>query len=439
VKNFRWWTVIGLAAAGVALSGCGGGGGDSSGDVSLRVVNATLTHESIDLLVDSESTVTATDIDAVSDYASASDGTLTLQLNDAGGSTALATSVRTLAKGKHYTVIAYESGGAVKTAVLSDELDTPDASGSTTLRFFDAAIEAGPLDIYVTTAADCSNLSALTPSYSFATLTVPTSAPSQTQGAGNYTVCATAAGSKTDLRMTLPITITADTVASVIMTPAGGGALINGSVLVQQEDEYTAVRNPNARVRLAAAVPSGSEVVAEAGNTTIGNGVSPSFGFYKLVLASSDLNVSVGGNAVQVVGSLKAGGDATLLVYGDASNASAKVIEDDNRAPSNSSATKVRMINGTTGSTGTLTLTANSSPIGIDVAVGKWSDYQSLTTASTTGANTFVFELSSSTGGPLDLSSADESATLNANAAYSILVVGDISAAQQRLLIRGNQ
>ena len=115
--------------------------------MSLRVVNATLTHESIDLLVDSEAAVSATDSDTVSDYASASDGTLTLQLNDAGGSTALTTSVRTLAKGKHYSVVAYESGGVVKTSVLSDELDLPDASNSTILRFFNAAIEAGPLDI----------------------------------------------------------------------------------------------------------------------------------------------------------------------------------------------------------------------------------------------------------------------------------------------------
>jgi hypothetical protein len=446
VKNFRWWTVIGMTAASVALSGCGGSGDDDSGDVSVRVVNATLTHEAIDLLIDSETAVSATDSDTVSEYASASDGTLTLQLNDAGGSTALTTSVRTLGKGNHYTVIAYESGGAVKTAVLSDELDLPDDSGSTSLRFYDAAIEAGPLDIYITTVTTdnaCSeaNLAALSsPSTSFATLTAPAAAQTQTQGAGSYTVCATAAGSKTDLRMSLPITIAADTVVNVIMTPAAGSALINGAVLVQQEDEFTAVRNPNTRVRLAAAVSGGSVVAAKAGTTSIGSGVAPSFGFYKLVKASSAVTVTVDGGSVDVTdGALVPGGDATLLVYGDASSPAAKLIVDDNSRPTNTSATKLRLINGVNGDVGDLTLTANSSPVGIDTEVGEASSYQSLVgTANATGtAISFVVELTSSEVSPLEL--ASDTIPVSSNATYSILAVGDVAAQPLRLLVRGNQ
>ena len=445
MKNFRWWTVIGLAAAGVALSGCGGSGGDSSGDVSLRVANATLNHASIDLLVDSESTVTATGKDAVSDYASASDGTLTLQINDAEGSTALSTSIRTLSKGNHYTVVAYESGGAVKTAVLSDDWDLP-GSGIAGLRIYDAAIEAGSLDIYITTVTTvdaCDQANLLEPSTTFATLTAPAAA-SLTQGAGSYTVCATAAGNKADLRMSLPITVAEKTVVNVIMTPAVGGALINGSVLVQQEDGYTVVRNPNTRVRLAAAASDGTPVTATATASgedpiTIGSGAAPSFGFYKLVKASSALTVKVNGNPVTLLNkTLVAGGDATLLAYVGPGGPTATLIPDDNRPPSNAAATKLRLINGATGNVGTLTLTANSAPVGIEVDVGSASSYQALIgTVNASGNNTFSAELSSSEVGPLDLT--NPTIPVSANATYSILAVGDVASQPLRLLVRSNQ
>ena len=436
MKNFRWWSVVGLATAmSVALSGCGSSSSDSS-SANVRVANATLTHASIDLLVNAAVAAPAVAADTVSAYATPSGGSVTLQVNDAGGATALVTAEPTLTGGNHYTLVAYESGGAVKTAVISEDVAAP-AAGVTTLRVYDAAIEAGPLDVYITTGAcTAANLAALSPTTSFGTLTA-VAAVSLTQGAGTYNVCATASGSKTDIRMRLPITIASQTVATVLMTPASGGALLNGSLLVQQ-GAYSAVRNTNTRVRLASAVSGGATVTASSSDgTAIDSGVAPAFGFYTQVPASSSLNVTVNGASVGLSGgALVAGGDATLLVYGSPSSATASLIADDNRPPSSATATKLRLINGVTGSTGTLTLTANSSPVGINVAAGVASSYQSLVgTANTAGtANTFSFGLTSSTAGPLTLPAGSATGTVNSNAAYSILAVGDISAPQ--LLIR---
>jgi len=437
VKNFRWWSVIGLAAAaGLALSGCGSSGNDSSG-ANVRVANATLTHPSIDLLVNAAVAAPAVAADTVSAYVAPASGSVTLQVNDAGGATALVTAVPTLTAGSHYTLVAYESGGAVKTAVISEDVVLP-AAGVTTLRIYDAAIEAGALDVYITTGADCKSLPA-SPTTSFGVLTA-VAAVSLTQGAGTYNVCATAAGNRDDLRMTLPITITGQTVATVVMTPASGGALLNGSLLVQQ-GAYSPVRNTNARVRLAAAVSGvASDVTATyVSDTTLSDGgVAPAFGFYKTVPATSTVNVSVKGLSVQVTnGSLVAGGDATLLVYGSPASATATLIADDNRPPTSATATKLRLINGVTGSAGTLTLTANSAPVGINIAAGAAApNYQSLigTTNNAGTANTFSFGLTSSTAGPLTLQGGTGTGTVNSNATYSILAVGDVSAPQ--LLIR---
>jgi hypothetical protein len=437
VKKFSWWSVVGLAAATVALSSCGSSG-NSSSNANVRVANATLSHASIDLLVNAAVAAPAVATDTVSAYVAPASGSVTLQVNDAGGATALVTAVPTLTGGHHYTLLAYESGGAVKTAVISEDVALP-AAGVTTLRIYDAAIEAGPLDVYITTATDCKPASLpASPTTSFGSLTA-VAAVSLTQGAGTYTVCATAAGKNDDLRMTLPITIAGQTVASVLMTPASGGALIDGSLLIQQ-GAYAPVRNTNARVRVAAAVSGGATVtVTSSDGTQIFSGVSPGYGFYTLVPASSTLNVTddkVG--SVQVSsGALVKGGDATLLVYEDAGVAKARLIADDNRPPTSATATKLRLVNGVTGSAGTLTLTANSSPVGVNIAPGVASNYQSLigTTNTAGSANTFSFGLSSSTAGVLTSKlGTSASATVNSNATYSILAVGDISAPQLLVL-----
>jgi len=437
VKNFSWWSVVGLTAATVGLSGCGSSGSDSS-NANVRVANATLTHSSIDLLVNAAVAAPAVAADTVSAYVAPASGSVTLQVNDAGGATALVTAVPTLTGGNHYTLVAYESGGAVKTAVISEDVALP-AAGVTTLRVYDAAIEAGALDVYITAGAcSAANLSTISPTTSFGVLNA-VAAVSLTQGAGTYNVCATASGSKTDIRMSLPVTLAGQTVATVLMTPASGGALLNGSLLVQQ-GAYAAVRNTNARVRLAAAVSGGATVTASSSDgTQIDSGVAPAFGFYALVPASSSLNVTVASAtvAVEAPATLVAGGDATLLVYEGPSGTSAKLIADDNRPPTSATATKLRLINGVTGSAGTLTLTANSAPVGINIGAGGASSYQSLigTTNSAGTANTFSFGLTSSTAGPLTgLLGASGTGTVNSNATYSVLAVGAISAPQ--LLIR---
>lgn len=415
MKKLKWYGVAGLAAAGILLAACGGKS-DSSGDsASLRVANATINHPSLDLLVNSNVAASATAANTVSAYVAPASGSNTLQLNDAGGATALATTVPTLTAGAHYTMVAYESGGSVKTVILSEDVAAPTAG--VTLRIYNVAVDAGKLDVYITTNA-CTNLTALTASGSFAGAS--NQPATLNQGAGTWNVCVTAQGSKTDLRMSMPITIVGQTVASVLLLPASGGTLIDGALLTQQST-YAATRNPNVRLRLAAAV-SGSAAVTATATTAAGSiaidssGLAPAFGFYTLVPATSSINVSAPGSVASPTG-LVAGSDMTLLVYGAPSNATATLITDDNRLPTDATTVKLRLINGVTGTSGALTFTANNSLVATGVAPATASAYASI--ASSTTALDLSFTSTQSSGNYFT-----SATTLNANTVYSVMLVG---------------
>ena len=432
MKNFKWWSVIAAAAAGVALSSCGSSSG-SSDTVSLRVVNATLTHRSIDLLANATAIVTGTTADTVSTYAAPAAGSLVLQVNDTTTGLSLVTSSPSLTGGNHYALVAYESGGAVKTAVLAEDTTAP-AANSAQIRVYDAAVSAGKVDVYVTDPN--TDLATVGPSTSFTSISSAVSSSllsltASTAGT-NYRVRVTGSGNKADLRLDIPlITLTSQQIVTVVLTPTSGGVLMNGSSLVQQ-GAYAATRNTNARVRLAAAVSGGAQVAASAGSTVIDAGsAAPAFGFYVLVPAANALNATVGGQSVQVsnASALTAGSDATLLVYGPSNAATASLVLDDNTLPTDATTVKLRLVNGVTGTVGAITLTANNSPVGIGVAGGAAAaSYVSL--ALPTNSNTFNLILTSSVAGSL----LNLNTNFNANTVYTVLAAGDVTAPQ--LLIR---
>ena len=118
----------------------------------MRLVNATLSHSSLSLLSNGAAAVSATASDTVSAYAGVAVGSPTLQVNDATTGAALATLAPSVGKDAHYVVIAYESGGILRTTVIAEDIAVP-AAGSASLRVFDAATDAGALDVYVTDPA----------------------------------------------------------------------------------------------------------------------------------------------------------------------------------------------------------------------------------------------------------------------------------------------
>jgi len=418
VVDIRKWLAIVASCSVVTLAACGGGGDKASDNTSVRVVNATLTHASIDVLANGAIAVAATPIDNVSAYAGVASGSPTLQINDSATGNALATLTPSVAGGAHYVVIAYESGGALRTTVIAEDTAAPAAS-TASLRVFDAATDAGAIDVYVTDpAADITTLTS--PTFSFSASTALQASSFLSIAPGTYRVRVTGAGNPVDVRLDMPaVALTNQEVAALFIGPTVGGTLVNGAVLAQQGG-YTAGRNANARVRLAAAVTSGATVTANAGGTAIGaNVVAPAVGGYVLVPAGAAINVSVNAASVAVTGAaLAAGSDLTLLVYGSAAAPKAGLIADDNHLPTTSGNLKLRLLNGLTGAASPLTLDAAFAVIASNVVPGTASPYAVV--ASSTALRVDVFSPASLT--PIY---SDPALSVPGNAVYTLFMLGD--------------
>lgn len=420
--NHRINSAIVATLAALALTACGGKGGSSS-TASVRLVNATLTHSSIALLANGGSAITATPIDSVSAYAGVAAGSPALQVNDATTSGALTTLAPSVGGDGHYVLIAYETGGAVRSAVIAEDNVAP-VAGTASLRVFDAATDAGAIDVFITDPAiDIATLT--TPSFTFASSTSLQTSGFLSFAPGTYRIRITGAGNTSDLRLDIPsITLANQEVAFAVLTPTSGGTLVNGAVLAQQ-GAYAAGRNTSARVRLAAAVSGSAVVSAAAASAPIGTGVvAPSVTAYALVPAGTAINITVNGASVAApAAATTAGSDTTLLVYGSPGAATASLITDDNHLPAQTTNLKLRLVNGLTGAGATpLTLNAAFAVVASNVVPGSASPYGVV--ASSTALQLDVFSPSSAT--PIyTTTNPPVTLSLPGNAVYTLFMLGD--------------
>jgi hypothetical protein len=423
MKHLRWWPALGsVVLMGAVLAGCGGNG-DSSGTGSLRLINATRTHASLDLYQSSTLAASGTQMDTISGYVGVPVGSPTLQLNDAGGSTALLATATTIVSGQHYTLLAYESAGSLKTAVLTEDFAAP-ASGTGQLRIYDTAIETGAIDVYITDpSTDLSTLS--TPTAAFSAQTYAQSSGLMAYAPGTYRVRVTASGNKSQLLLDMPaVTISDQQILTIALTPSAGGILLDGSMLSQQ-GAYTAARNTTARVRLVAAVSGGVPVAASAGSNVIDSfTAAPAVGTYAIVPVSGALNISVNGNSVGAPAStLTAGNDYTLLVYGSSTSATPSLITDDNHLPTLTTNTKLRLINGLTGTATGLTLEADFAAVASNVLPAVASAYGTVP-----GNSAMELDVTSALSSTAIYSRSD--LNIAGSSIYTLFMVGDSSTPQ---------
>ena len=430
-KNFKGWPALGLViAASLTLTACGGSGSSSS--TSVRMLNATLTHPSIDLLVNSAAALSGVATDTLSAYVSPSSGSVILQVNDNGGSTALTTLQPTIGSGAHDTLVVYEgASGAIKTTLLPEDATLP-ASGASGMRVLNAAVDAGAIDVYVTPYSGTSvDLSTVTPTFTQSAQNFVQLADTLTLTPGTYEVRVTGQGNKSDLRADLTnVVLASQQLGLLVLTPTSGGVLLNAGVLLEQvATTYTAQRNTNARVRLVSGLTGGATVSASTGSTVIAPTATPSPAItgYATAPATGTLAVAVNGAAAAVpVSTLAAGSDNTLLVTGTPAAPNVGLIVDDNHLPvtatSSSTTTniKLRLVNGTSGSTATtLALSFNSNFLA-SVDPGKASStYATLTVPTST---TSIISVNTAGGIQVD---SKTNLTLTPNSVYTFFVLGD--------------
>ena len=132
----------------VALSGCGGNN-DDDGSGQVRLVNATTDYASLDLFASDVVVTEGVVQGSVGSYEGFTHGDIVFKLKRAdSGITSLATT-RTVSSGVNDSLIAYSTGGTLRTVYVPDSEGAP-TSGYAKLRVFNTSTEAGSVDMYIT-------------------------------------------------------------------------------------------------------------------------------------------------------------------------------------------------------------------------------------------------------------------------------------------------
>jgi Domain of unknown function (DUF4397) len=367
---------LGFVMAGAALlSACGGGDdNNNSGNVKVRLLNASVGYSSLDL-VETDATGklnSAVTFGNLGSYADLGTGTKGLQVRATGNDTNLVSpSTASLIKDRSLTVIAWGQSGSAAALVLDEEEAAPEANSSKLL-VFNFASGSGTLDTYVTeTTTNLNDVSANAPSVgvgrgdSYRTLTSKA-----------YRLRVTAAGSKSDIRLDVPaVTLASTKVYALILTSASGGNMVNATLL-EYKGAAQQFQNGTANVRVISALPRGATLSAAVNGTTLlTEAGSPVVSNYANVTVTNgaDLTWSVNGTARTPVNvALERSITYGLLVWGDPAAPTVSSVREDSVLPINAGTAKVRVLHGAQG-LGTVNLVVNLSPSQSNIAAGSLS------------------------------------------------------------------
>jgi len=404
------------------LTACGGGGGSGS-TAQVRLLNATQSYAQLDLTVNDKTINSKIGYASVGDYGGVDTSNTATRVLESSVGTSISATTPTLAGGTNYTFISYGFAGAVRTSLLEESQAAPDANKAK-LVVLNLAPDAGALDVYVTPSTDA--------------LDTATPLTSNLQGgsgsgyiqinSGTFRVRVTGYSKKgEDLRLDIPaVTFDSTTVNSLILTATNGGVLVNGMHLVQK-GAVKSYPNTLTRVRAVNAL-AGTPIVA---TTVNGNNILPASlppntsNYFSFTSGASTTSITVNSIPLNVTSPVfAAGGDYTLLIWGDAATPQLAVLSDDNRLPTVSGNVKMRLVNG-------MSVAGTVASLNVD--------YQSQANNVLPGTSSTPVNISSSTGSVVTVNSPlkvdalynPSSGTtsgltpLTANGVYTIFVMGD--------------
>jgi Domain of unknown function (DUF4397) len=349
----RRLVLLAALASSAWLAACGSGGSSGPGTTNLRALNLTSDVPSLDLFVGDNKQFSAVTTDTLAANASFDANTYTLSVKTAGDSTSLLSGSYSLAKDQNYTAVVWGRQTALRVSTLpeNENADNITAANTARVRVFNATVDSGTLDVYITPpTADLAETPATQSSVTAGTL-----AGFRDVGAGTWRLRVTGTGDPADVRLDVPaITLKDKQFITLVVTATGSsGVLLNGTLIAQQGDK-TSFKNTKARVRLAASVASAGVVTASVAGTPLFSGYrSPRVSTAYALVDSGAPTVAVainGATVNNVARTFVAGTDYTLLAYGTAAAGQVALFTDDNRVPGTTARAKVRLINGIAGS-----------------------------------------------------------------------------------------
>ncbi|MCW5636370.1 MAG: DUF4397 domain-containing protein [Rubrivivax sp.] len=398
----------------LALGACGGGVDRTKAQV--RLVNASDGYPALDFIVEGSLRQGGVAYGGSAGYAEVDTEDNDTTIAATGSPTALLSFTPSLARNRHYSVLAFGGTGALRQLVVEENAAEP-SNNRTALRVVNAAPDAGSLDVYVT--ADGDALASAVPARAAAAY--GELSPVIDVASGTWRVRVAAANSKTDLRLDVRDVAFGNRAAvTLVLTPSRGGALVNALLLVQ-EGGITRLDSTQARVRVVAGVADSGAVTATLGGTPLMSGIgSPAVGGYALVSAGTPpLAISVNGNSVGAPATvLQPGGDYTLLVFGALAAPQAAWVEDNNRLPTVAGTANIRLVNAASALPGVLSMTVDALPVAGNVAAGAASTPYVAVDATEVGAISVT-----AVGAATPVFSATGQRLLDAGV-YSVFVVG---------------
>jgi len=437
-------------SATAALTACGGGG-DDGGKAHVRLLNLTQSVAELDLEVDNTTISSKIANGTAGSYADATTDSVTTRVLNSSTGSGISANTLSLTKNDHYTLVAYSYGGDAdgnnvlyRTSLLQEETEAPDANKAKLL-IMNLAPDAGNLDTYVTTAASCA---ASTDSALSSNLAGITGSGYLQLNSGTFRICVTGYGKRSDLRLEIPaVELASKSINTLYLTGTSSGTMVNGTTLVQQ-GAVTKTASKLARVRVINALPTGTYASAsvQGDATLLPNGTSPNIGEYKVYAAgASNLALTTGGSAAAAgaaldttttLPTLTAGVDYTVLISGPASTPLASVFVDDNRLPTSTSSTKIRLVNGMSTAAATSSLFVEYTAKATSIAAGsasKTSEFTPLASGNTVQVtsplSTAADRVLYNPGNPLT-----GVTSLSANGVYTIFVMGDPTAVTGTLI-----
>ena len=378
------------------LAGCGG---SSSGSAPVRLVNASVGYSHLGYMVESTQ-ITAADVayGAAGPFQNVQAGavgvTLTVSNGSGANSAATTAQTRTINKDTRYSLVAYGYADLLKFVLLTESTTTPDA-GKANVNVLNTSVDIGAVDIYLSATKDLSVSTQLVSG-----LPAVQQSAFAPMLAGSYYVTVTGNKDLTDIRFQspAPVVLTALQVMTIILTPGASGTLAN-AILLTQGTAGTSTYLPNTTARLRVVNSTASQPTAVAGllsSTTIAQQTN-----YAVVSTGAPPAVTVSGATVTPfmyattttggvtttsttpsAAVMSAGGDYTLLVYLDGSNAPvAQLIQDNNTAPVLAQGVKFRLVNlAVNAQSLQLSMSVNSINVASLIPYATASDYTELST-----------------------------------------------------------
>jgi hypothetical protein len=362
-------TALVLVAGLLALGGCGTAITTGGGQASVRVVNASMDYAAVDMYLDDKRKIANVGYETGSPYLKVDADKYTTEFTLADASSALASFKQQYLRDDRYTFLAMGRTGGFQVLTL-DETAGEASSGKTKVRLVNAATDAGNLDVYLTDATTALVDAAPT----FANVSVDTLASEGfvVLDSGTYRLRATAAGSKSDVRLDVAaVSLAGQAVNTIVVTGTTGGVLAD-AMLLPQGGSASVLKNGKARVRAVVGLDGGTIAAVSVGATPLLAAASiPVLGSYQVVDAgAAAVTLTVDGAPVPVAGvTLSSGSDYTLVYTGAAASPQQALVADVNRLPG-AGTFRIRLINAMSALNEPLSLAVNFLPAVSSVGLG---------------------------------------------------------------------